>query len=60
MKSSEWHVETRQSSKTESPSSRDSENAHETGSLSIVILGASGDLAKKKTFPALFHLYEQV
>ncbi|BAU01567.1 glucose-6-phosphate 1-dehydrogenase, cytoplasmic isoform-like [Vigna umbellata] len=59
MKSSEWHVERRQSSKFESPSSRDSENAHETGSLSIVILGASGDLAKKKTFPALFHLYEQ-
>eukprot|EP00796_Vickermania_ingenoplastis_P006309 gene6309-4540_t len=25
--------------------------------LTIVILGASGDLAKKKTFPALFHLY---
>lgn len=23
----------------------------------IVVLGASGDLAKKKTFPALFHLY---
>ena len=31
----------------------------ETGSLSIVVLGASGDLAKKKTFPALFHLYLQ-
>ncbi|EFJ23968.1 hypothetical protein SELMODRAFT_150322 [Selaginella moellendorffii] len=27
--------------------------------LSIIILGASGDLAKKKTFPALFHLYCQ-
>lgn len=25
--------------------------------LTIVILGASGDLAKKKTFPALFQLY---
>lgn len=25
--------------------------------LTIVVLGASGDLAKKKTFPALFHLY---
>lgn len=25
--------------------------------LSVVILGASGDLAKKKTFPALFQLY---
>ncbi|GMH06822.1 hypothetical protein Nepgr_008662 [Nepenthes gracilis] len=29
------------------------------GSLSIVVLGASGDLAKKKTFPALFNLYRQ-
>lgn len=27
--------------------------------LSIVVLGASGDLAKKKTFPALFALYRQ-
>ena len=25
--------------------------------LSIVVVGASGDLAKKKTFPSLFHLY---
>ncbi|KAL6040782.1 Glucose-6-phosphate 1-dehydrogenase 1, chloroplastic [Balamuthia mandrillaris] len=25
--------------------------------LTIVVLGASGDLARKKTFPALFHLY---
>jgi glucose-6-phosphate 1-dehydrogenase len=25
--------------------------------LSIVVFGASGDLAKKKTFPALFALY---
>lgn len=31
----------------------------ETGCLSIVVLGASGDLAKKKTFPALFNLYRQ-
>lgn len=30
------------------------------GCLSIVVLGASGDLAKKKTFPALFNLYRQV
>ncbi|XP_068502118.1 glucose-6-phosphate 1-dehydrogenase 6, cytoplasmic-like isoform X2 [Phaseolus vulgaris] len=58
MSSSEWHVERRQSS-NESPLSRDLENAPETGSLSIVVLGASGDLAKKKTFPALFHLYVQ-
>lgn len=27
--------------------------------LSIVVLGASGDLAKKKTFPALFALYSK-
>lgn len=25
--------------------------------LSIIVLGASGDLAKKKTYPALFALY---
>ncbi|KAI3981811.1 hypothetical protein MKX01_027796 [Papaver californicum] len=31
----------------------------ESGSLSIIVLGASGDLAKKKTFPALFNLYQQ-
>ncbi|KAH9602281.1 hypothetical protein KSS87_015442 [Heliosperma pusillum] len=37
----------------------DSENSQESGSLSIVVLGASGDLAKKKTFPALFNLYCQ-
>lgn len=30
------------------------------GCLSVVILGASGDLAKKKTFPAIFNLYKQV
>jgi hypothetical protein len=32
----------------------------EGGSLAIVVLGASGDLAKKKTFPALFALFKQV
>ncbi|RWW28899.1 hypothetical protein GW17_00006591 [Ensete ventricosum] len=32
---------------------------HEVGCLSIIVLGASGDLAKKKTFPALFHLFKQ-
>lgn len=36
------------------------ENVPETGCLSIIVLGASGDLAKKKTFPALFNLYRQV
>ncbi|KAJ2497611.1 Glucose-6-phosphate 1-dehydrogenase, partial [Coemansia sp. RSA 2049] len=25
----------------------------------IVVFGASGDLAKKKTYPALFHLFQQ-
>ncbi|KAG6550498.1 hypothetical protein Mapa_007972 [Marchantia paleacea] len=29
------------------------------GFLSVVVLGASGDLAKKKTFPALFNLFKQ-
>eukprot|EP00245_Coleochaete_scutata_P012804 TRINITY_DN501_c2_g2_i1.p1 TRINITY_DN501_c2_g2~~TRINITY_DN501_c2_g2_i1.p1 ORF type:complete len:523 (+),score=91.19 TRINITY_DN501_c2_g2_i1:216-1784(+) len=31
----------------------------EAGFLSIIVFGASGDLAKKKTFPALFNLYRQ-
>ncbi|KAG0456597.1 hypothetical protein HPP92_024385 [Vanilla planifolia] len=31
----------------------------DSGCLSIVVLGASGDLAKKKTFPALYHLFRQ-
>ncbi|CAM6097982.1 unnamed protein product [Calypogeia fissa] len=29
------------------------------GTLSVIVLGASGDLAKKKTFPALFNLFKQ-
>ncbi|XP_057736834.1 glucose-6-phosphate 1-dehydrogenase 6, cytoplasmic-like isoform X1 [Arachis stenosperma] len=58
MGSGQWHVEKRCFS-SESPQSMDLENGPETGSLSIVVLGASGDLAKKKTFPALFHLYRQ-
>lgn len=41
-------------------SARVVENAPESGCLSIVVLGASGDLAKKKTFPALFNLFRQV
>ena len=28
-----------------------------TEGLSIIVLGASGDLAKKKTYPSLFALY---
>jgi len=39
--------------------SKDNELSSESGCLSIVVLGASGDLAKKKTFPALFHLFQQ-
>ncbi|KAK1270584.1 Glucose-6-phosphate 1-dehydrogenase, cytoplasmic isoform [Acorus gramineus] len=38
---------------------RDSDGVPETGCLSIIVLGASGDLAKKKTFPALFNLFQQ-
>uniref|UniRef100_A0A0R0EK54 glucose-6-phosphate dehydrogenase (NADP(+)) n=1 Tax=Glycine max TaxID=3847 RepID=A0A0R0EK54_SOYBN len=59
MGTSEWHIERRSSFGTESPLAREAGNVPETGSLSIVVLGASGDLAKKKTFPALFHLYRQ-
>ncbi|XP_062185667.1 glucose-6-phosphate 1-dehydrogenase, cytoplasmic isoform-like [Phragmites australis] len=40
-------------------SSRDLDLPAEQGCLSIVVLGASGDLAKKKTFPALYHLFDQ-
>lgn len=39
---------------------KDVEHVLENGSLSIIVLGASGDLAKKKTFPALFNLFQQV
>lgn len=56
MTSSAWHVERRQSSRNESLLSRDLEHAPKTRSLSIIVFGASGDLAKKKTFPALFNL----
>ncbi|CAA7400702.1 unnamed protein product [Spirodela intermedia] len=38
---------------------RDLDIVPETGCLSIIVLGASGDLAKKKTFPALYHLFKQ-
>ncbi|THU70807.1 hypothetical protein C4D60_Mb08t28890 [Musa balbisiana] len=41
------------------PEERDTEIEHEVKCLSIIVLGASGDLAKKKTFPALFHLFQQ-
>ncbi|KAI4348263.1 hypothetical protein L6164_009003 [Bauhinia variegata] len=53
-----WSIEKRASLRSDSILS-EIENVPETGPLSIVVLGASGDLAKKKTFPALFHLYRQ-
>ncbi|KAG9158949.1 hypothetical protein Leryth_013325 [Lithospermum erythrorhizon] len=52
-----WHVEKRSSLKSDS--FKIEEIVNETGCLSIIVLGASGDLAKKKTFPALFNLYRQ-
>ncbi|KAG6412778.1 hypothetical protein SASPL_125466 [Salvia splendens] len=54
----EWHCEKRPFAKSES-FANNNENVPETGFLSIIVLGASGDLAKKKTFPALFNLYCQ-
>lgn len=55
-----WCIEKRAHIETDSPA-KDSDNIlSETGCLSIIVLGASGDLAKKKTFPALFNLYRQV
>ncbi|GAB4847933.1 Glucose-6-phosphate 1-dehydrogenase, cytoplasmic isoform [Ancistrocladus abbreviatus] len=60
MRSSDWHVEKRLSFGADSFVDRgESVNFPESGPLSIVVLGASGDLAKKKTFPALFNLYRQ-
>ena len=59
MASAAWSIEKRASFKTESPVG-DDDNVPDTGCLSIIVLGASGDLAKKKTFPALFNLYRQV
>ncbi|KAL2529070.1 Glucose-6-phosphate 1-dehydrogenase [Forsythia ovata] len=58
MASVEWHCEKRTYLKNESFAKEDG-NVPETGCLSIIVLGASGDLAKKKTFPALFNLYRQ-
>ncbi|KAL8130711.1 hypothetical protein V2J09_019866 [Rumex salicifolius] len=58
MGTGEWHLEKRASIKNESLERGDSDS-FECGSLSITVLGASGDLAKKKTFPALFHLFKQ-
>ncbi|GAV85755.1 G6PD_N domain-containing protein/G6PD_C domain-containing protein [Cephalotus follicularis] len=58
MDSGQWTVEKRSSLGSES-FGREDANVLETGCLSIIVLGASGDLAKKKTFPALFNLYRQ-
>ncbi|KAF5479761.1 hypothetical protein F2P56_000553 [Juglans regia] len=57
MESGSWHVEKRDTSRDEP--FRDVDNVPVTGCLSIVVLGASGDLAKKKTFPALYNLFRQ-
>ncbi|KAM7267870.1 hypothetical protein ACFE04_010036 [Oxalis oulophora] len=54
----EWIVEKRSTSRSDSIA-KEYETTPETGCLSIIVLGASGDLAKKKTFPALFNLYIQ-
>jgi glucose-6-phosphate 1-dehydrogenase len=52
-------VEKRSSFRSDS-FSKEYETVPETGCLSIIVLGASGDLAKKKTFPALYNLYRRV
>ncbi|KAK4798593.1 hypothetical protein SAY86_030919 [Trapa natans] len=51
----EWCLEKR----SDSFRNPEQETLLETGCLSVIVLGASGDLAKKKTFPALFNLYRQ-
>ncbi|XP_062105530.1 glucose-6-phosphate 1-dehydrogenase 6, cytoplasmic [Humulus lupulus] len=58
MGSGQWHIEKRNSFKNDFDSA-ESETFPENGSLSIIVLGASGDLAKKKTFPALYNLFKQ-
>lgn len=59
MASGQWCIEKRSSFRNDS-FAREYVTVPETGCLSIVVLGASGDLAKKKTFPALYNLYRQV
>ncbi|GER33297.1 glyceraldehyde-3-phosphate dehydrogenase [Striga asiatica] len=54
----EWHCERRPFPKNES-FARDGEIVPENGCLSVIVVGASGDLAKKKTFRALFNLFRQ-
>ena len=50
----------RRSSKHSKPSDRDEAvpGVPNNLCLTIVVLGASGDLAKKKTFPALWKLFK--
>ncbi|KAL8136579.1 hypothetical protein V2J09_002580 [Rumex salicifolius] len=57
MSTGEWSLEKRAT--LDEDSSTDSEDSLECESLCIIVLGASGDLAKKKTFPALFNLFRQ-
>jgi len=59
MGSGQWMVEKRSGLENDS-FLKEHETAPESGCLSIIVLGASGDLAKKKTFPALYNLYRQV
>lgn len=59
MGTGEWHLEKRATIRNESILDRGDSDLSECGSLAITVLGASGDLAKKKTFPALFHLFRQ-
>lgn len=59
MGTGEWHIEKRSTLREDSFSEREHGISLEKGPLSITVLGASGDLAKKKTFPALFNLYRQ-
>ncbi|KAJ8445231.1 hypothetical protein Cgig2_024437 [Carnegiea gigantea] len=60
MGTGEWHIEKRSTLREDSFSEREHGISLEKGPLSITVLGASGDLAKKKTFPALFNLYRQI
>ncbi|XP_057820593.2 glucose-6-phosphate 1-dehydrogenase, cytoplasmic isoform [Cryptomeria japonica] len=52
-------VDLEEGSKSASSPDQRLKSTSESSCLSIVVLGASGDLAKKKTFPALFNLYHQ-
>lgn len=55
---SKWTMQQRDM--VRSDSDKDFQFKPEVGCLSVIVLGASGDLAKKKTFPALYNLYRQV